>query len=199
MSANLQFDNANRLVLRHFELSAILVIVLVIFAVYFRALPAPLLYDDESSVLNNPSISRLWPLAGDVQHRGPLNPPPQSPTAGRPLVNLSLAINYHFGETNPAGYHAVNVVIHTLSAVLVALIIRHCLLFGYFGRPFDSSSGILAVLVALLWALHPLHTEAVAYVTQRTELLVGFFYLATIFSSYSFSMNRNLTSIHNGE
>lgn len=166
-----------------FELSAILALALILFAVYFRVMPAPLLYDDESSIVNNPSITSLWPLVGSTNHRGPLSPPPQIPTSGRPLVNLSLAVNYHFGGLNPAGYHAVNLAIHTLSAVLVALIIRHGLLLGYFGWSAGSASGALGILVALLWALHPLQTETIAYVTQRTELLVSFFYLATVYGS----------------
>ena len=54
------------------------------------AVDAPLVFDDAFSVINNPSIVRLWPPVGDATHPGPLNPPPELPTSGRPLVNLEL-------------------------------------------------------------------------------------------------------------
>ncbi len=54
---------------------------------------------------------------------------------------------------------------------------------GFFNGRFERHSGVLALCVALLWSLHPLQTETVVYITQRTELLVGFFYLATLYAS----------------
>src|SRR5262249_50770367 len=80
--------------------------------VYGRALTYPFIFDDFHSVLMNPSITRLWPLFGASS---PLIAPFDFPTAGRPLVNLSLAINYHFGQTDPWGYHFVNLALHVLS------------------------------------------------------------------------------------
>src|SRR6186713_1933025 len=82
--------------------------------VYGRFLSVPLIYDDNPSIVENKSIVTLWPVIGTQGRSGPLNPPPDLPTSGRPLVNLSLAINYAFGGLNPTGYHAVNLVIHFL-------------------------------------------------------------------------------------
>ena len=56
----------------------------------------------------------------------------------------------------------------------------------FFGGRFDQVAGVLALAVALSWWLHPLQTEAVVYVTQRTELLVSFCYLATLYASLRF-------------
>jgi hypothetical protein len=72
-------------------------------AVYSRAFQSPFVFDDGVSVMKNPSITQLWPLLGDSQHPGPLNPPKELPNSGRPLVNLSLAINCHFGQLGPVG------------------------------------------------------------------------------------------------
>ena len=110
-----------------------------------------------------------------------MNPPPNIPTAARPLVNLSFAINYQFGQLNPVGYHIVNAVIHFLSALLLWAIVRHTLCLPYFAGRFDDVASWLALAVALIWALHPLQTEAVIYATQRTELMMSLFYLATIY------------------
>ena len=151
--------------------------------VYGRALDSPFIFDDRISVRENPSIVRLWPLVGDADHPGPLNPPKEMTTSGRPLVNLALAINYHFGRLDPVGYHVFNLVVHVLSALLLLGIVRRTLRLEYFGGRFDDVAEWLALAVALLWAEHPLQTETVIYITQRTELMVGFFYLATLYGS----------------
>lgn len=152
-------------------------------AVYGRALNVPFIYDDDATIVRNPSIVSLWPIIGTQGHAGPLNPAPDLPTSGRPLVNLSFAINYAFGGLNPIGYHLVNVVIHFLTSLLVWAIVRRTLLLPYFANRFATSANWLAFAVAMLWALHPLHTEAVIYATQRTELMMAVFYLATLYCS----------------
>ncbi len=154
-----------------------------VWLVYWRALNSPFIFDDSGSVADNLSIVKLWPLIGDSEHHGPLNPRADLPTSGRPLVNLSLAVNYSFGHRNPVGYHVFNLIVHVLSAFLLMAIVRRTLCLDYFAGRFVQSSAPLAFFVALLWALHPLQTETVVYVTQRTELMVGFFYLATLYCS----------------
>jgi protein O-mannosyl-transferase len=156
---------------------------LAIGAVYGRALDAPFIFDDSVSITDNVSILRLWPLVGTETHRGPLYPAPDLPTSSRPLVNLSFALNYHFGGLNPVGYHVANVIMHFLSSVLLWGLVRRTLCLPYFFGRFDNSAGWLALGIALLWALHPLQTESVIYITQRTELMVALFYLATLYCS----------------
>jgi tetratricopeptide (TPR) repeat protein len=151
--------------------------------VYGRAIDSPFIFDDQMSVVTNPSIVRLWPLVGDEENPGPLNPPKDLPTAGRPLVNLSFAVNYQISELQPRSYHILNIIVHILSAVLLGAIVRRTLELDYFQGSFDRAAGPLSVAVALLWALHPLQTESVIYVTQRTELFMGFCYLATLYCS----------------
>src|SRR3954447_10302873 len=84
--------------------SVVIVMGFLIGAVYGPAISVPFVFDDRSTILGNDSIRSLWPLVG-LSKPGPLNPPPEYPTSGRPLANLSFAINYYFGEFNPAGYH----------------------------------------------------------------------------------------------
>jgi tetratricopeptide (TPR) repeat protein len=67
--------------------------------------------------------------------------------------------------------------------MLLWAITRRTLLLPYFGGRFDQSANWWALAVALLWSLHPLQTEAVIYATQRTELMMAFFYLATLYCS----------------
>jgi hypothetical protein len=68
------------------------VLAIAIAAVYGRALNVPFIYDDKATIVENKSITALWPIVRTPEHRGPLNPGPDLPTSGRPLVNVSLAI-----------------------------------------------------------------------------------------------------------
>ncbi|HWP40175.1 MAG TPA: tetratricopeptide repeat protein [Tepidisphaeraceae bacterium] len=70
--------------------------------IYGRGVDSPFVFDDDVSVVQNLTIRSLWPLSES------LRAPKDYPTAGRPLVNLSLAVNYSFGELNPRGYHLYN-------------------------------------------------------------------------------------------
>ncbi len=158
-------------------------LVIVVAILFGRGLHAPLIYDDHTSIVKNASVRTLWPPIGSAELPGPLNPPRDISTSGRPLANLTLALNYRFGGLQPAGYHAVNIALHALSTLLVWAIARRILRSPNLAGRFDTVTKWLAFLIALVWAVHPLHSETVTYVTQRTELLVGLFYLLTIFAS----------------
>jgi len=163
-----------------------------VWVVYGRSLNAPFICDDVPSIVENESIRQLWPLWGGAERPGALSPQGDLPTSGRPLVNWSFAVNYHFGALGPSGYHVVNIVLHTLNVLLLAALVWRALRLPYFGGQLDGVAGPLAFAVALLWALHPLVTETVAYVTQRTELMVSFFYLATLNASLRYWEARRI-------
>ena len=154
-----------------------------IWLVYGSSIRSPFIFDDHSSIIENPSIRSLWPLIGTAEHPGSFNAPKDLPTCGRPLVNFSLAINYRLDGLNPLGYHIFNIILHVLSALLLFGIVRRTILLDFFQNQFQVASASLALAAALLWAVHPLQTESVAYTTQRTELMVGLFYLATLYTS----------------
>jgi protein O-mannosyl-transferase len=152
-------------------------------AIFAPGISAPFIYDDGPNLVENSSIAHLWPLVGDAEHHGPLNPPAELSTSGRPLVNFSFAVNYYFGGLEPSGYHAFNLALHWISAVLVMLIVRNVLELEYFQGRLVGAASPLAFLTALLWAIHPLQTETVVYTTQRTELMVGLFYFAVLYAA----------------
>ena len=103
-----------------------------------------------------------------------MSPPPAMTVSGRPLLNLSLAINHAIGGTAVRGYHGLNLGIHLLAGLTLFGILRRSLRWcpGWDGcGPFGAVA--LPLAVALLWVLHPLQTEAVTYLSQRTEILMG--------------------------
>jgi hypothetical protein len=144
------------------------------FLAYANSLSGPFVFDDRLSIVENASIRRWW-QPGVV-----LFPERELPVAGRPLVNLSFALNYAIGGLNVFGYHLVNVALHLLCALLVFGLIRRTLQSPRVNVSFNRYPSYAAFAAALLWTLHPLTTEAVNYVTQRTELMMAFFYLLTL-------------------
>ncbi len=143
-------------------------IVAVVCAVYARGIDHPLMFDDLGAIAYNSQIRSLAPVAA-------LAPPPETPVGGRPLVNLSFALNYAAGGLEVRGYRLVNIGLHALTALL---------LFGLVGRLVSHPRGReLAAAVALVWAVHPLNSEAVSYLTQRTELLMACCYLLTLYAA----------------
>jgi len=147
-------------------------LVLAVLLVYANSLSAPFVFDDHLSITENPTIRQLWPLST------PLSPPSgQGLTVeGRPLLNLSFALNYAISGTAPWSYHVVNVSIHALAALTLFGLVRRTFL-GLDVQP----ATLLALCAALPWAVHPLQTESVTYVVQRTESLMGLLYLATLY------------------
>ncbi len=179
--------------------------------------------DDIPTIVSNPSIRRLGDL-GAV-----LSPPKMGlPVTGRPLVNLTLALNYAVSGTQVWSYHALNLVIHVLAGLTLFGIVRRTLMFpscrsllarstssgpracrgagdpscavGRGSSPtlldvpgvkpdlqspasarLQSDATSLALAIALLWTVHPLQTEAVTYVVQRAESLMGLLYLLTLY------------------
>jgi protein O-mannosyl-transferase len=144
-----------------------------VLAAYARGLGGLFLYDDVDSILGNPSIRHF---------AGALRPPGGMTVTGRPVLNLSFALNYAVSGTRPWSYHALNVAIHAAAALALFGIVRRTLATGPAGsRPFRQCAGI-SFAAALLWGLHPLQTESVAYVVQRAESLMGLFYLLTLYA-----------------
>ena len=138
------------------------VILAAAFAAYHNSFHGPFVFDDASSIVTNPTIRKLWP-PGEV-----LSGPVTNVTAqGRPILNLSLAINHAIHGTTVEGYHVGNFLIHALAGLA---------LFGLVRRTCETT---IALVVAVLWTVHPLQTESVTYIIQRAESLVGLFSLLT--------------------
>ncbi|HVP10937.1 MAG TPA: hypothetical protein VMV94_07075, partial [Phycisphaerae bacterium] len=143
-----------------------------------------MLFDDFDAIAMNSSIRSLRPV-GAV-----LTPPAQSPMAGRPLVNLTFAINYALGGSDLWGYHAVNLAIHLAAGLLLWGVLTRIWRVivandpkdqAATGARADDGAAWLAFVAALIWIVHPLQTESVTYIVQRAEALLGLFYLLTLY------------------
>ena len=158
---------------RHVALAAFLVIAGAL--LFANSLDSPFVIDDRTSIETNARIRQLWPLSY------PLSPPRETPVAGRPLVNLSLAINYAAGGYDVRGYHLVNLVIHLLATLVLFGVVRRTAERAGMEPWLRGNSREVAFACALIWMIHPLQTEVVNYVTQRTSSLMGLMYLLTLY------------------
>ena len=143
---------------------------------YHNSFGGAFIFDDFSSIGENSSITKLWPPWQALS-------PPSGGEAvqNRPIVNFSLAINYALGGTDVWGYHATNLAVHLLAALTLFGIVRRTLRLPTVSEGLRENSTLLALATALIWMVHPLQTEAVTYIIQRTESLAGMFYLLSLY------------------
>lgn len=141
---------------------------------YSNSFSGPFVFDDASSILENPSVRSF---------RTALFPPGNSglTVSGRPVLNLTIAGNYIFGGGNVFGYHAVNLAIHLVASLLLLAVVRRSLRLAGMPEVLRANANLLALTAVCFWALHPLQTESVTYIIQRAESLVGLLYLATFY------------------
>ena len=144
---------------------------------YANSLSGPFILDDQSTIADNQQIREWWSPSSV------LVPEANTAIAGRPIVNLSFAINYAVGGLDVRGYHAVNIAIHLICGLLAFGVVRRTLELPRMRARFGGSSANLAGAAALLWVVHPLNSEVVDYLTERTESLMALFYLLTLYAS----------------
>jgi len=146
--------------------------------VYSNSFTGPEIFDDVGSISRNPQIRSLWPLTEAMKA-----PRPDETTAGRPILCLSLAANYAVTGLEVWSYHAFNLVVHIVAGMALFGIIRRTLLTERMPEHLVDHSWILALVCALIWLVHPLQTQAVTYIIQRAESMMGMFYLLTLYSA----------------
>ncbi len=134
---------------------------------YSRTYSVPALLDDDASIADNPTIHHLGTA---------FFPPSYATVGGRPVLNLTLAVNYAISGNRVWSYHALNLLIHILAGWVLFGIVRRTL-----SRVAGGAAVLAAFSVALLWTMHPLQTESVTYIVQRAESLMGLFYLCTLY------------------
>lgn len=154
-----------------------LALVLGITAIYLPAVHAPPIYDDWHTLVGSGEVMG-WRVEA-----GPELETAQSPLAGRPVTRWSFVITHKLGGGGFAVHRAGNILLHALNALLLLTLLRRLLSESASAQP-DGWAFSLAGAAALLWAVHPLQTEAVMYITQRSELLVATWYLLTLLTSW---------------
>lgn len=127
---------------------------------YLNSLSGALIYDDLNAIVRNPAVVELDPVR--IARTASWFVPNGEFDAYRPVTTASFAANYAIHGPAPLGYHVVNVALHATVCVVLALVLARV-----------TGDVRLALLAAFLFAAHPVHTEAVASVVGRAELLAA--------------------------
>lgn len=157
----------------------ITLLLLVGFGLYLNTLQAPFIFDDFVCIVNNPAIRNLkYFFDFDLVRTLHIPEDIKNSFALRPVVYLTFTLNFLVGGMNEFGFHLVNTAIHLGSAVFVYLLARVTLCRA--GMILSPRDHLLPLLIALLFLVHPIQTQAVTYTAQRFTSLVAFFYLAAL-------------------
>jgi tetratricopeptide (TPR) repeat protein len=140
------------------------------FLVYSPAIRGGFIWDDDAYVTSNMALRSLRGLWEIWFH-------PQQLVQYYPMTFTSLWINYHLGGLDPLGYHVVNVLLHALNSLFVWRLLERLKVPG-------------AWFACLLFLLHPVNVESVAWITERKNVLSGFFYLSAFLSYLRFKEEK---------
>jgi hypothetical protein len=154
---------------KRFNLIAFGLIAVIVLIAYSNTFHSTFHFDDNPSIVENPSIKRA--TADNIGKI--LN-------GVRPVVYLSLMLNYQLGGLNVVGYHVFNILVHIANSGFFYLLMLWTLNLPALEAKYGGKAKRMALFGALLFAVHPIQTEAVTYIITRTELLATFFYLATV-------------------
>jgi tetratricopeptide (TPR) repeat protein len=139
--------------------------------VYVNSFHGIFIFDD-LDLPKNLLIRTLWPPWGALF---------DASNVSRPLIGLSLAINYAISGLDVWSYHLLNLSIHLAAGLTLFGIIRRTLINPRSTEKFGRHATLLALSIALIWLVHPLQTQSVTYIIQRGESLMGLFYLLTLY------------------
>ena len=147
-----------------------LVVSIATLLVYFDTINYPFHFDDTRAIVEN-----LW-------LRDPSNFWP--PVGTRYVGYLSFAFNYAVGGLNVASYHLVNIAVHLTNAVLAAALVFTLFRTSALKEAFPGgwTAVAIAMTAALVFAVHPVQTQAVTYIVQRFASLAAMFYLLSVVS-----------------
>jgi tetratricopeptide (TPR) repeat protein len=145
-------------------------VVLVSFIVYLPVLKNGFVWDDQYYVISNELLKQISLEAIFKQNVG---------GNYHPFTILVLAIEYHFLGLNATGYHAVNLLLHLLNVILV-----------YHAVNLLCEKPVVAMVASLLFGIHPIHVESVAWISEIKDLLYTFFFLAAYIFYLRYQGNR---------
>lgn len=131
-------------------------------------------WDDPGLILGNKQIRSLdWSNIKEIFSL-------RRASTYQPIRVLSYAVDYHFWKLNPLGYHITNIVFYLLTCLMIFFATCELLKFLRTERTLESNMRV-AFFATLLFAVHPVHVEAVAWLSARKEVLLGFFFFSSLY------------------
>jgi len=170
-----------------------LIIALLSFLAFSNSFENSFQYDDLHVILKNPSIKdpgNFFQFFLNPQMGSGLT----KETSGyRPVLMATFAMNYSLGGLNVFGYHLINFLIHTLSAILIYFITLFFLRKpGDEGEDNPGRNQMAALFAALIFAVHPVQTESVTYITGRSSSLTALFFLGSFWAYLQYGLTKRV-------
>lgn len=162
----------------------VLLITIITVLVYNNTFNATWHLDDYPNIIENPGIHPV-----EINSESILQSLHASIDGGsykgdsiyRPVAMFTFALNWYAGSDRVFGYHVVNILVHIISGIFLFLTLRLILATPRAGIKDESVQYQAALMAAVLWTIHPIHTSAVTYIVQRMTSLAGMFYIAGLY------------------
>ncbi len=136
---------------------------------YSNSLDVPFQYDGHRFIKENANIRTTSGVSKLIKLKN------------RSVFYLSLAFNYAVNRYNVAGYHILNILIHFFNTIILFLLFSKTLSLSKVKERYRKHRNSLSLSAALLFAVHPVHTESVTYIYQRSTSIVALFFILSIY------------------
>ncbi|HUT70510.1 MAG TPA: tetratricopeptide repeat protein [Desulfatiglandales bacterium] len=155
-------------------------LLIIVFSIYGNSLDCSWHFDDEANITDNPNL-HLKEITWQNLKRALFSDRNNPTILYRPVACLTFALNHYFGGLNVFGYHLINVLTHLLSSIFLFLFIYHTVNLPSIKTRYAADSYFIALLATTLWAINPIHTQAVTNIVQRMASLAGMFYIMSMY------------------
>jgi tetratricopeptide (TPR) repeat protein len=143
------------------------------FAIYSKTLHSPFVLDDLRKIEDNPRIRVNQLTPGEILRAG------FQSSKARPIAFITFALNYGFHKYDVFGYHVVNIAIHILSGFFLYLFLATTLKLPAVKSQYKQPD-LIAFFAALIWLVHPIQTQSVTYIVQRTTSMASMFFILSL-------------------
>jgi len=168
-----KFPILNSKILLSFQISFFLLVTLVL---YLSTIDHAFQFDDYPNITLNSFIQISKPSVNELVKAGL-----EGPNPNRPVANISFALNYYFNGLEVRGYRIINIVIHLLAGFVLFNFVKTTLSIPIVRESYGDTK-FIPFFTALIWLIHPLHTQSVTYIVQRMSSMAAmFFILAMLF------------------
>ena len=159
---------------QNFLFLKVIFLVLTTIALYAPTLNHAFHLDDQVNIWGN-SYIQISSLSVDKLIKAGF----ESPNYKRPVANISFALNYYFNGLKVSGFHIVNILIHALTGIILFYFVKITIGLPLFKDRF-AEARLVPFFTALIWLLHPLHTQSVTYIVQRMNSMAAMFFILSI-------------------